>query len=75
MKLCWGKKIRCILFTATHSLRSSPSGSMTAKRKFPCPKVVDACLSKSIVFDSFVVSFVSFFVLKVLTDLLPLKIY
>ncbi len=36
-----------ILFTATHSLRSSPSGSMTAWRKFPLPSVTAACFMRS----------------------------
>lgn len=61
-----------ILLTATHSLRSSPSGSMTARRKFPEPKVAAACFIKSY---WWVPSAMFFRGLKVLLDLPPLHAY
>jgi len=36
-----------LLFTATHSFMSSPSGNMTAKRKLPLPNVIMSCLPNS----------------------------
>lgn len=36
-----------LLFTATHSLRSSPSGSCTALRRLPDPNVAAACFMRS----------------------------
>jgi len=59
-----------LLLTATHSFRSSPSGSMTASRRFPEPNVAAACFIKSY---WWVPSGIFFFGLKVLEDLLPLK--
>jgi hypothetical protein len=40
-------KLGDVLLTATHSLRSSPSGSITASRKLPEPKVAAACFISS----------------------------
>ena len=40
--LTWLKK--STVLTATHSLMSSPSGSITASRRFPDPRVAAACL-------------------------------
>lgn len=56
--LCWYKSYedgelegrshsQHILFTATHSFRSSPSGKATAWRRFPLPNVAAACFIKS----------------------------
>lgn len=36
-----------LLFTATHSFKSSPSGSATALRKLPDPNVAAACFIRS----------------------------
>lgn len=59
-----------ILFTATHSFRSSPSGNMTASRKFPLPRVAAACFIKSY---WCVPSGIFFFGLKVFVERPPLK--
>lgn len=59
-----------ILFTATHSFKSSPSGSITASLKLPEPRVAAACFIKSY---WWVPSGIFFFGLKVFEDLLPLK--
>lgn len=66
--LIWLKK--STVLTATHSLRSSPSGSMTASLKFPDPRVAAACFIKSC---WCVPSGMFFFGLNVLLDRLPLK--
>lgn len=58
------------LLTAIHSLRSSPSGSITACLKFPLPSVASACLSSSYWWDP---SGMFFFGLKVLDERLPLQ--
>lgn len=45
-----GGKIRWnwrLLLTATHSFKSSPSGNMTAMRRFPLPSVASACFNSS----------------------------
>lgn len=57
------------LFTAIHSLRSSPSGSITACRRLPLPSVASACLRSSYWWDP---SGMFFFGLNVLEDRLPL---
>lgn len=36
-----------LLLTATHSFKSSPSGSITANLKLPDPSVAAACFIKS----------------------------
>ena len=59
-----------LLFTATHSFRSSPSGSITACLKFPLPRVAAACFIKSY---WCVPSGMCFFGLKVLLFRLPLQ--
>lgn len=59
-----------LLLTATHSFKSSPSGSITANRKFPEPNVAAACFIKSY---WCVPSGIFFFGLKVFEDLLPLE--
>lgn len=59
-----------LLLTATHSFKSSPSGNITASRKFPEPRVAAACFIKSY---WWVPSGIFFFGLKVLEDLLPLE--
>lgn len=66
---------RCIAFihsllTAIHSLRSSPSGSMTACLRFPLPSVASACFSSSYWCEP---SGMFFFGLKVLDERLPLQ--
>ena len=58
------------LLTAIHSLRSSPSGSMTACRRFPLPSVASACFSSSYWWEP---SGMFFFGLKVLDERLPLQ--
>lgn len=58
------------LFTAIHSLRSSPSGSMTACLRFPLPSVASACFSSSYWWEP---SGMFFFGLKVLDERLPLE--
>lgn len=59
----------CLLLTATHSLRSSPSGSMTAMRRFPLPSVASACFSNSYWCEP---SGIFFFGLNVFDERLPL---
>lgn len=59
-----------LLLTATHSLRSSPSGNATAFRKLPEPNVAAACFIKSY---WWVPSGIFFFGLNVLLDLEPLE--
>ena len=59
-----------LLLTATHSLRSSPSGSITASRRFPLPSVAAACFIKSY---WCVPSGIFFFGLNVLLPRLPLS--
>lgn len=39
--------IRNLLLTAIHSLRSSPSGNITACLRFPLPRVASACFKSS----------------------------
>ena len=58
------------LLTATHSLRSSPSGSWTASRRLPEPSVAAACFIKSY---WWVPSAMFFFGLKVLLERPPLS--
>lgn len=58
-----------LLLTATHSLRSSPSGSMTAERRLPEPSVAAACFIRSY---WWVPSGMCFLGLKVLLARLPL---
>ncbi len=58
------------LFTAIHSLRSSPSGNITASRRLPLPSVAAACFIKSY---WCVPSGIFFFGLKVLLLRPPLK--
>lgn len=60
-----------LLLTAIHSLRSSPSGSATASRRFPLPSVTAAWRIKSY---WCVPSGMFFFGLKVLLLRLPLKV-
>lgn len=60
----------CLLLTAIHSLRSSPSGNMTACLKFPLPSVASACLSSSYWWEP---SGMFFLGLKVLDERLPLQ--
>lgn len=59
-----------LLFTATHSLRSSPSGKATALRKFPEPSVAAACFIRSY---WWVPSGMFFLGLKVLLEREPLS--
>uniref|UniRef100_A0A6B0UET4 Putative secreted protein n=1 Tax=Ixodes ricinus TaxID=34613 RepID=A0A6B0UET4_IXORI len=65
--LIWLKK--STVLTATHSLRSSPSGSMTASLRFPLPSVAAACFIRSY---WWVPSGMFFFGLKVLEERPPL---
>ena len=58
------------LFTATHSFKSSPSGSITASRRFPLPSVAAACFIRSY---WCVPSGMFFLGLNVLVDRLPLQ--
>lgn len=58
------------LLTAIHSLRSSPSGSMTACLRFPLPSVASACFSSSYWWEP---SGMFFFGLKVFDERLPLQ--
>lgn len=59
-----------LLFTATHSFKSSPSGSITASLRFPLPKVAAACFIKSY---WWVPSGIFFFGLNVLEERAPLQ--
>lgn len=75
-KRCWLRRemqikvvFNCLLFTATHSLRSSPSGKATALRKFPEPSVAAACFIRSY---WWVPSGIFFLGLKVLLEREPL---
>lgn len=65
-KLC---KKHDLLLTATHSFKSSPSGSATAFLKFPDPNVAAACFMRSY---WWVPSGIFFFGLNVLLDVRPL---
>lgn len=40
---CSSTRSKILLFTASHSLGSSPGGSRTASLKFPLPKVASMC--------------------------------
>lgn len=59
-----------LLLTATHSLRSSPSGSNTASLRFPEPRVAAACFIRSY---WCVPSGIFFLGLNVFDDLPPLQ--
>lgn len=59
-----------LLLTATHSLRSSPSGSSTANLRLPEPRVAAACFIRSY---WWVPSGIFFLGLKVFDDLPPLQ--
>lgn len=63
------KRLANLLLTATHSFKSSPSGSITAIRRLPLPSVASACFSSSYWWDP---SGIFFFGLKVLEERLPL---
>lgn len=67
-RLIWHQS-QFLLLTAIHSLRSSPSGSMTAIRRFPLPSVASACLSSSYWWDP---SGMFFFGLNVFDERFPL---
>lgn len=68
LELRWCGK--CLLFTATHSLRSSPSGKATAFRRLPEPNVAAACFIRSY---WCVPSGIFFFGLNVLLDRLNFR--
>lgn len=59
-----------LLLTATHSLRSSPSGNKTANLKLPEPRVAAACFIRSY---WCVPSGIFFLGLNVFDDLPPLQ--
>lgn len=67
---CW-KITDYLLFTATHSFKSSPSGSMTAMRRFPLPSVASACFNSSYWCDP---SGIFFLGLNVLAERFPLRV-
>lgn len=58
-----------LLLTATHSFKSSPSGNMTAIRRFPLPSVASACFNSSYWWEP---SGIFFLGLNVLEERFPL---
>lgn len=68
--LWWISVSQDLLLTAIHSLRSSPSGSITACLRLPLPRVASACFRSSYWWEP---SGIFFLGLNVFEDRLPLR--